>query len=187
MDLNNMKYSIFSVIGIEIEYMIVSRESLNILPVADELIKSIAGTYTQEVEHDEISINNELTLHVVELKTTHPRETANQLDKAFQKEIQLINQALTPFDACLLPTGAHPWMNPANGVKLWPHGSRQIYDTYHKIFDCRGHGWSNLQSMHVNLPFANDEEFVRLHSAIRLLMPLIPALASSTPFIEGKR
>ncbi len=41
--------------------------------------------------------------------------------------------------------------------------------------------------MHVNLPFANDEEFGQLHNAIRLLLPLLPALAASTPFLEGKR
>ncbi len=41
--------------------------------------------------------------------------------------------------------------------------------------------------MHINLPFANDEEFNQLHNAIRLILPLLPALAASSPFLEGKK
>ena len=55
-------------------------------------------------------------------------------------------------------------------VVLWPHGTHQVYDTFDRIFSCKGHGWANLQSMHINLPFAGDEEFGRLHAAIRLLV-----------------
>jgi hypothetical protein len=40
--------------------------------------------------------------------------------------------------------------------------------------------------MHINLPFSNDEEFGRLHAAIRVVLPLLPALAASSPLVEGK-
>src|SRR5690606_28920282 len=36
-------------------------------------------------------------------------------------------------------------------------------------------------------PFSGDEEFALLHSAIRLLLPIMPALAASSPFTEGHR
>ena len=62
-----------------------------------------------------------------------------------------------------------------------------VYETFNRIFDCRGHGWANLQSAHLNLPFAGDEEFGRLHAAIRLLLPLLPALAASSPIVDGRR
>jgi gamma-glutamyl:cysteine ligase YbdK (ATP-grasp superfamily) len=39
--------------------------------------------------------------------------------------------------------------------------------------------------MHINLPFADDSQFARLHTAIRLVLPLIPALAASSPFADG--
>jgi glutamate---cysteine ligase / carboxylate-amine ligase len=80
----------------------------------------------------------------------------------------------------------HPWMDPRRETRLWPHGNRAIYKTFDRLFDCRGHGWSNLQSTHLNLPFRGDEEFRRLHTAIRLLLPLLPALAASSPFVEGR-
>jgi len=37
----------------------------------------------------------------------------------------------------------------------------------------------------LNLPFADDGEFVKLHAAIRLILPLIPAIAAASPFLDG--
>jgi carboxylate-amine ligase len=86
----------------------------------------------------------------------------------------------------LMPTAMHPLMNPINEVKLWPHDNNEVYDAYDRIFGCKGHGWSNLQSMHINLPFSTDQEFEKLHTAIRFLLPILPALSASSPIVEGK-
>lgn len=182
----NLKHSLFSVFGIELEYMIVNRNTLDIMPIADQLIYKVAKEYTNDVEFSDIAWSNELALHLIELKTNGPTSTLHTVAENFHTHVSNINEILSIFDACLMPTGAHPWMDPDREAKLWPHGDRQIYNTYNKIFDCRGHGWSNLQSAHLNLPFANDEEFAKLHSAIRILLPLIPALTASTPIIENK-
>jgi glutamate---cysteine ligase / carboxylate-amine ligase len=180
------KLCLFSGFGVELEYMIVERESLNILPIADKLIYEMAGSFQHEIIHGKVAWSNELVLHVIELKTNGPAAALTPLARYFQQEIQLINSMLTKYQAKLLPTGAHPWMEPLTQTSLWPHGDNTIYNTYHEIFNCCGHGWSNLQSVHLNLPFANDDEFARLHTAIRLLLPIIPALCASTPIIEGR-
>ena len=46
---------LFEAVGIEIEYMIVDETSLNILPIADELFRSVLGEYGSDVESDIIS------------------------------------------------------------------------------------------------------------------------------------
>ena len=43
-----------------------------------------------------------------------------------------------------------------------------------------------LQSTHLNLPFYDDEEFAKLHAAIRLVLPILPALCASSPILDGK-
>ena len=85
----------------------------------------------------------------------------------------------------LMPERAHPWMNPNLETRLWPHDNNEVYAIYNTIFDCRGHGWSNLQSTHLNLPFYDDEEFAKLHAAVRPVLPILPPCASS-PILEGK-
>ncbi len=179
-------YSIFSVLGIEIEYMLVDRDTLDVQPKSDLLLNALAGELVNEVELGDIAISNELVMHVLELKNNGPKPPQAPIAEQFQRTIMQLQPLLQQHNLQLLPTGAHPWMNPLTETTRWPHGNRAIYNQYDTIFNCEGHGWSNLQSMHVNLPFANDAEFSQLHNTIRLLLPLLPALAASTPFLEGK-
>ena len=176
---------LFDAFGIEIEYMIVDAETLSVRPIADELLKAVAGTYEMEVDRGALRWSNELALHLVELKTNGPVAKLSGIHEVFQRDITTIDSLLAPMGARLLSTAMHPWMAP-DELRLWPHEDDEIYRNLHRIFECRGHGWSNLQSMPVNLPFANDEELGRLHAAIRLILPLLPALAASSPFVDGR-
>lgn len=177
---------IFAGFGVELEYMIVSQGSLDILPAADELLLAAAGRVQNEVEMGDFAWSNELALHVVELKTNGPVATLNGMAGRFQEQVGRVNSLLGGLGARLMPTAMHPWMDPQRETRLWPHGSRVIYEAYNRIFGCQGHGWSNVQSTHLNLAFNGDEEFGRLHAAIRLLLPLLPALAASSPLVEGR-
>ena len=177
---------LFDAFGIELEYMIVDAETLDVRPIADELFRSVAGEYVSDVERGPITWSNELVAHVVELKTTNPAPSLDGLADLFQNEVREINRRLAAFGARLLPTAMHPWMDPHREMRLWPHDSSEIYEAFNRVFDCCGHGWANLQSMHINLPFCGDEEFGRLHAAVRLLLPLLPALAASSPVMEGR-
>lgn len=179
-------YPIFSVIGIEIEYMLVDKDTLTVQPHSDSILNLLAGKQVNEVVLGDIAISNELVMHVIELKNNGPKSLDHPLALQFQETIQALQPVLEQYNLQLLPTGAHPWMNPLLETTRWPHGNNAIYEQYDAIFNCQGHGWSNLQSMHVNLPFANDEEFSQLHNTIRLLLPLLPALAASTPILESK-
>ncbi len=177
---------LFQGFGIEMEYMLVQEPQLTVYPAVDEVLKQIAGDYVDEVELGDIAWSNELVLHVLELKTNGPAASLNGLAARFQSNVNHINTLLAGHNAKLMPTGAHPLMNPDTETKLWPHGYNEIYEIYNQVFNCRGHGWSNLQSTHLNLPFANDAEFAVLHTAIRLLLPIMPALAASTPVLDGQ-
>lgn len=176
---------LFEATGIEIEYMVVDRTTLDVRPIVDEVLRGDSGQVESEVERGEMAWSNELALHVVELKTNGPTTDLAGAADLFQREVGQINRQLARFDAMLMSGAAHPWMDPARELKIWPHEYAEIYRTYDRIFGCRSHGWANLQSMHVNLPFADDREFASLHAAIRFLLPIMPALAASSPVLNG--
>ena len=168
------------------EFMIVDRDTLNVLPRADvPLGKDKDGNQLSDIEYDDIGLSNELVSHVLEFKCAHPKSTFDGLGKRFFHEIRRANKKLEKINAMLLPSACHPFMNPAE-MKLWPYDCLDIYQTYDRIFNCKGHGWANLQSTHLNLSFDGDDEFGELHAAIRLLLPLIPAIAASSPYLDGK-
>lgn len=181
-----MSYRLFEVFGIELEYMLVQRSNLKITPIVDKLMKLKSGTITSDISNGKIEWSNELVAHVVELKTNGPTKHLEDLDLLFHQNIKEINKLLKVENAELLPTAAHPLMDPETEMKLWEHNYSEIYALYNKIFDCRGHGWANVQSMHLNLPFYGDEEFEKLHAAIRIILPIIPALSASSPIFDGK-
>ncbi|MSR57011.1 MAG: glutamate--cysteine ligase [Planctomycetaceae bacterium] len=178
--------SMFSAFGVELEYMIVDERSLAVRPIADELLVDAAGTITGEIERGPVTWSNELVAHVVELKVTQPAQSLVGLPAAFQNDVAEINRMLAPHNARLMPGGMHPWMDPARDTQLWTHEYNEVYEAFDRIFGCQGHGWSNLQSVHLNLPFADDDEFGRLHAAVRLVLPILPALCASSPVIDGR-
>ena len=171
--------------------MVVDAERLDVNPIADRLFERVAGKVVSDVEHEDIDWSNELVSHVVELKSAKPAGTLDGLADNFQAHVSKVNHELASLGSRLLPSAMHPWMDPVREMHLWPHDNHEIYRAFNQIFDCRGHGWANLQSMHLNLPFCGaekpDDEFGRLHAAIRLILPLLPAIAASSPVMDGRK
>ncbi len=181
-----MSYQLFEVFGIEFEYMIVDRDTHRIRPIADLLFKECTGSFTSDYENGKIAWSNELVSHVIELKTNGPVSNMSEMVAAFHKNVKAVNGLLEKHHAVLMPGGAHPTVDPLTETQIWPHEYNEIYELYNRIFNCQGHGWSNLQSTHINLPFKGDAQFAKLHAAIRLLLPIIPALSASTPILDGR-
>lgn len=175
----------FGAYGIELEYMIVDRDSLAVRPIAAQMLRALAGFDTNEATRGTLGWSNELACHVVELKNAVPTAALEHLAGLFQAEIREANRRLRPVNARLMPTAMHPWMAPAVETMLWSDPGL-VYQTYDRIYGCRSHGFANVQSLQLNLPFADDDEFARLHAATRLVLPLLPAIAASSPIVEGR-
>jgi gamma-glutamyl:cysteine ligase YbdK (ATP-grasp superfamily) len=184
--MNDERWGLFERWGVEVEYMIVDAETLEVSPIADRLLTDADGQPVAEIEVGPLAWSNELVLHVLELKTNGPAESLHGLAASFQEGIADANRRLSQYGGMLMPTGMHPRMDPVRQTKLWPHDNSVVYETFDRIFGCSGHGWANLQSVHLNLPVRDDDEFRRLHAAIRVVLPLLPALAASSPFMDGR-
>ncbi|MEZ5977347.1 MAG: glutamate-cysteine ligase family protein [Planctomycetota bacterium] len=190
-------YSLFEAWGIEIEAMLVDATSFDVAPVSDRVLRAAEARRTGadpgtlpwigDFGDGRVEWSNELVAHVVEFKTAEPATSLEGLADAFRASQRLCDTiAREEAGARLVPGAMHPWMDPKRETTLWPHDNAEIYGAYDRMFDCRRHGWANLQSVHLNLPFANDEEFGRLMAAIRVALPLVPALAAASPVIEGR-
>lgn len=182
----NEGLGLFEGFGVELEYMLVDRESLAVMPITDQILHSVCGAYESEVEVGPLAWSNELVLHVIEIKTNGPAPTLDGLAGLFQEHVGRINHIAAGLGARLMPTAMHPWMDPHTETRLWPHEFSPVYEAFDRVFGCQGHGWSNLQSTHLNLPFADDEEFGPLHAAIRLVLPILPGLAAASPVHDGR-
>ncbi|WP_153559000.1 glutamate-cysteine ligase family protein [Roseimaritima sediminicola] len=179
-------YALFDVHGVELEYMLVDRQSLDVRPWADRVLEQLAGDGACDAVCGPVTWSNELAAHVLECKTTDPAKDLRSVGPWFREALGNLQPILDQYQLQLLPTAMHPWMDAARETCLWPHAGHDIYRAYDRIFNCHTPGWSNVQSVHLNLPFRGDDQFARLHAAVRILLPLLPALAASSPVLEGR-
>ena len=179
-------YDLFEVVGLELEYPIVGPD-LEVLHRVEDAFRLIRGRPTSDVEHGGAGFSNELADHVFELKTLVPERRLLRAEAVLAEGVAFFNRQLAEhWGARLLPTGMHPFMRPEEG-RLWRRSGGAVYATYDRVFGIHGHGWINVQSCHVNLPFGRgDDDAVRLHNAICCLLPYLPALTASSPVYEGR-
>lgn len=182
------QYHLFDGVGLELEYMIVTKDTCKVSSIADYVLNELSPDgkpVENEVVLGDVGVSNELAMHVIEIKSMLPVKDFESILNSFNDVLKKINLILSRKDCMLMSGGTHPFMNPQTEGRRWPYGNQEIYDTYHRIFNTHGHGWFNLQSVHLNFPFCGEEEFVVLHEAIRILLPVIPALCASSPVMDS--
>jgi gamma-glutamyl:cysteine ligase YbdK (ATP-grasp superfamily) len=178
-------YQAFEVCGIELEYPIVDRD-LNARSLVEPAFTQFAGRPTSDVDLGLVGFSNEIMDHVFEIKTQVPLKSLAETEDVLVEGLQRFALVLAErFDARLMPTGMHPWLDPAR-AKLWKRSNTRVYQTYSRLFDVRTHGWANVQACHVNLPLGRDHEAVAMMNAAALLVPYLPALAASSPMYDGE-
>ena len=58
---------LFQAFGIELEYMLVDKDTLAVKSITDELLKHELGVYGSDFENGIVTWSNELVMHVIEL------------------------------------------------------------------------------------------------------------------------
>jgi len=178
-------YKTLEVLGPEHEFCIVD-EDLKALPIADKALRDQHGCFVNSVEFPRFTLAKELQLHVMELRPNKPFSSPIDFEETMQQAVQTVLGLMkSRYGARLLGTGMHPLLKLAE-TGVWPHRHRQIYEAYSKVFDLRRHGWLNIQSFQLNLPFRNEQEGVALHNAIAEICAYLPAVAASSPICEGR-
>ena len=178
-------YETLEVLGPEHEFSIVD-EQLKVLPVVDKLIKDFHGRIVNSVEMPEFTFGKELQLHVMELKPNAPFKSPQVFEETMQRAVlTLTDYAERKYSAHLLGTGMHPLLR-LEDTGIWPHRHRQIYQAMSQIFNLKQHGWLNIQSFQLNLPYSNEKDAVALNNVLAVLCAYLPAIAASSPIYEGR-
>jgi hypothetical protein len=84
----------------------------------------------------------------------------------------------------LLGLGMHPALR-LPGTAVWDQEEQEYYEVYDRIFGLSQHGWLNIQSLQVNLSYADEASLVALFNSLRSLLPYLAAISAASPFVEG--
>ena len=131
------------------------------------------------------TFGKELQLHVMEVKANSPFKSPVQFEETMQNSVSTLNQIVQKHGANLLGTGMHPLLQ-LKDTGIWPHYHKKIYQEYGKIFNLNQHGWLNIQSFHLNLPYLTESDGIEIHNQLANLSAYLPAIAASSPIYEGK-
>lgn len=121
----------------------------------------------------------------MEVKANLPFKTPIEFEQTMQNAVSTLSQIVSKHGATLLGTGMHPLLR-LKDTGVWPHYHKKIYQEYDKIFNLNQHGWLNIQSFHLNLPFEGEADAVQIHNYLANLCAYLPAVAASSPIYEGK-
>lgn len=178
-------YRTLQVLGPEHEFSIVD-EKLTPLPIVDRVIKEVHGRIVNCVRLGKIAFGKELQAHVAEFKANKPFDSPEVFEEAMQEAVETILELLEKhYHARLLGLGMHPSLR-LSEARVWSHRDRQIYEAMSKIFNINQHGWLNIQSFQLNLPYKNEREAVKLYNLLANVLPYLPAVAASSPIYESK-
>ncbi|MEM3442421.1 MAG: glutamate-cysteine ligase family protein [Candidatus Bathyarchaeia archaeon] len=177
-------YRTLEVLGPEHEFSIVDEE-LKALPIADKIIKDIRGRIANSVELPCFTFGKELQMHVMEVKPNAPFKSPEKFNECMHEAVLWLSDFLErKYNAHLLGMGMHPLLK-LEETCIWPHRHKQIYRAYSKVFNLKQHGWLNIQSFQLNLPYLNEKEAILLHNKLAEICAYLPAISAASPVFEG--
>lgn len=151
----------------------------------DKVIKDFYGRVVNFVELPHFTFGKELQLHVMEIKANAPFKSPLLFEETMQNAVaSLLDFLKKKYHVHLLGTGMHPLLR-LEETSVWSHRHRKIYHELGKIFNLKQHGWLNIQSFHLNLPYSKEEKGVLLHNLLAGLCAYLPAISASSPICEG--
>ncbi len=177
-------YKPLEVLGPEHEYSLVDKD-LKVLPIADKIIKEYCGRMVNFIELPNFTFGKEMQLHVMEIKANQPFKSPSEFEETMHAAVLSLSGIVEKYGANLLGTGMHPLMD-LKDTAVWPHYHRKIYRAYSKIFNLNQHGWLNIQSFHLNLPYQKEADAIQIHNQLANLCAYLPAISASSPIFEGK-
>jgi gamma-glutamyl:cysteine ligase YbdK (ATP-grasp superfamily) len=181
----NRMYKTLDVLGPEHEFSVVNDE-MRALPIVDKVIKDFHGRIVNFVQQPSFTFGKELQMHVLEIKPNNPFKMPVEFEEKMHGAVLVLESFLqSRYRAHLLGTGMHPLLR-LDETGIWPHRHKQIYDEYSKIFNLRRHGWLNIQSFHLNLPYSDQRSGILLHNLLANICPYLAAIAASSPVYENR-
>jgi carboxylate-amine ligase len=167
--------SIDGTVGIEEEFAIVDPESLDLVPLFEQL-RDAAGSDTDLAT----SVAGELIRSEIEIRSGRGENIhdAQALQAGFRKQLF---QIARDQGVALAATGTHPWADYRDQAIIDTDHYRRVED------DLRWVAWrNNTFSLHIHVGVQGADRAVKVCDRLRSVLPLLLALSSSSPFLDGR-
>ncbi|HDY72476.1 MAG TPA: YbdK family carboxylate-amine ligase [Nitrospirae bacterium] len=160
-------------VGVEIELQLIDRTSFDLKNIAPLLLKSISPSFKGRIKEEFIQSMIELNTGIC--------STVMEVERDLRESLKYLEERLAPLDAAFYSSSLHPFARVKHQrITLNPRYSRIMDD-----LQIVGRRFIS-QGLHVHIGIDDPEKAIRVNNTIRIYLPLLLALTTSSPFYEGE-
>ena len=160
-------------IGVEIELQLVDENNLDLKNVASQVLADVNKKFADNIKCELIESMIEINTNIC--------QTIEDVEKDISKILTHLEDILKNYKTLLNCTSLHPFALVKNQIVT----DNPRYKRIMKDLQIVGKRFIT-QGLHVHIGINNREKAIQVNNALRIYLPLLLALSTSSPFFEGE-
>ena len=160
-------------IGVEIELQLIDDKTLDLTNIAPKILADMDIKFSNRIKY-------ELFESMIEINTDIC-STVDEVKKDLKQTLQNLEIILKTYKSSINCSSLHPFANGKNQIISNNPRYRRIMKDL-QIIGTR----FITQGLHVHIGVTDCEKAIRINNAIRIYLPLLLAISTSSPFFKGE-
>ncbi len=160
-------------IGVEIELQLVDKKNLNLNNISSKILADIDRKFSDNIKCELIESMIEINTNIC--------SNINEVEKDIRKTLNHLDEILKNYKTEINCTSLHPFAIGKNQIIT----DNPRYKRIMKDLQMVGKRFIS-QGLHVHIGISNPEDAIKVNNALRVYLPLLLALSTSSPFFEGE-
>ena len=160
-------------IGVEIELQLVDKNNLNLKNIASKILADVDEKFSDNIKCELIESMIEINTNIC--------SNIEDVENDIRKTLKRLDEILKNYETELNCTSLHPFAIGKNQIVT----NNPRYKRIMKDLQMVGKRFIS-QGLHVHVGINDPEKAIKVNNALRIYLPLLLALSTSSPFFEGE-
>jgi len=160
-------------IGVEIELQLVNKNNLNLNNISSKVLTDVNKEFSDNIKCELIESMIEINTNIC--------SNIEEVEKDIRKTLNHLNEILINYETEINCTSLHPFAIGKNQIIT----DNLRYKRIMKDLQMVGKRFIS-QGLHVHIGISNPEDAIKVNNALRVYLPLLLSLSTSSPFFEGE-
>ena len=160
-------------IGVEIELQLVNKNNSNLNNISSKVLADINKEFSDNIKCELIESMIEINTNIC--------SNIEEVEKDIRKTLNYLNEILINYETEINCTSLHPFAIAKHQIITDNHRYKRIMNDLQMV----GKRFIS-QGLHVHIGIDNPEDAIKVNNALRVYLPLLLSLSTSSPFFEGE-
>ncbi len=160
-------------IGVELELQLVGKNNLNLNNISSKVLPDVNKEFSDNIKCELIESMIEINTNIC--------SNIEEVEKDIKKTLNHLDEILKNYETEINCTSLHPFAIGKNQIIT----DNARYKRIMKDLQMVGKRFIS-QGLHVHIGINNSEDVIKVNNALRIYLPLLLSLSTSSPFFEGE-